>query len=45
MASKKTHSKSSAPKKKTKQGDGKLTKTFHNKNSRQYKKKYRGQGR
>ena len=45
MATNKSQSKSVAPRKKTRQGDGKFTKTFHNKNSKQYKKRYRGQGR
>ena len=45
MASKKSHSKSNAPKKKTRQGDGKFTKRPHNKKSKLYKKPYRKQGR
>ena len=45
MASKKSQSKSSAPRKKTKQGNGKFTKRPHNKRSKLYKKPYRGQGR
>jgi len=45
MASKKSHNKSNAPRKKTKQGNGKFTKRPHNKRSKLYKKPYRGQGR
>ena len=45
MASKKSQSKSSAARKKTKQGNGKFTKRPHNKRSKLYKKPYRGQGR
>lgn len=46
MASKKNSSKRSETKsKKTRQGNGKFSKYAHNKKSKLYKKRYKGQGK